>query len=337
MPVITDCLFPDFENLHKAGLVALPESPAAKNGPPVEIAVFNSMPAKPRTAADIARLLGATHRPIHLTFLKPAVPEPCELEHIANLERHCPDKATAHHAHVAQYKTLEEMRGQSFHGIVLTGMPFNHRPLESLTYWSEWQEIFRNPQRYGATIAICLAAMGAAKHFYGIERTLLPQKISGVYPQDIREPNDPLLNNIVYFDDTPISRRSMLETAKFETTPVQVLVSSAAGGASLLRLRPDLIGLTTHPEYKPDTLAFEYKRDSEAFARDPQANPPPSLPENYFIGDNPESGWKEARWSSVCHQLGMNLIREMEAQVQRKDIRVTSTRHPARRVSAQVA
>jgi len=310
MPVIADSSFPDFRNLAAQGLVCLPGSRAAQGQEPHEMAVFNSMPNKARTAADIVRLVGATGQPVNITFLRPRVMEPCEHDFIRALDRKPDAEARAWHHHFSQYKTLDEVAGKRFHSIVTTGAPLGERPLESLTYWGDWCEIFgQSRDRFGRVLAVCLSAMGAAKYFHGVEKQVLPEKLSGVYPQHVVAPHDPLVLGLGTAFTAPVSRFSTLPDAALNSAHVQVLAGNRTTGAGLLRLTPDVVGLTIHPEYKVDTLAAEYANAQKCYAAHPHGAAP-RVPFNYFHHDDPAQGIKPASWGQAAHQLGINFVRE---------------------------
>lgn len=336
MPVIVDSSFPDFQNLASEGLVCTPDSRAARQGVPLELGVYNSMPNKARTAADIARLLGASGHPVRLTFLRPEVMEACEHDFIEDLKYKPAPYAAAWHRHFRTYQTCRDVSGRRFHGMVTSGAPLGGQPVETLKAWPEWCRIFDSASSAtGSVLAICLSAMGAAQYLLGVRKETLLQKLSGVYPQQIISPQDPLVQGLGHTFPVPVSRYSRLPERALASTSARILAGHAETGAGLLRLSADVIGLTVHPEYTHDTLHAEYCNALKSHAAQPHTLAP-RPPVNYYHHDDPAAGPRPNGWKQAAHILGANLVREIREKAMSKGLLVlpeTGITNPVRAIS----
>jgi homoserine O-succinyltransferase/O-acetyltransferase len=119
----------------------------------------------------------------------------------------------------------------------------------------------------------------------GVRRTALPVKRSGVFPQHI-EPGHPLVRDL---DDLPLphSRYNDVPTATLVAHGYAVLASSPEVGWSVAARDdgPCLVVLAQgHPEYAPDTLLREYRRDVRRYLEG-SAPAYPALPNGYLDPD----------------------------------------------------
>lgn len=133
-----------------------------------------------------------------------------------------------------------------------------------------------------STLFSCLAAHAAVLHLDGIERRPLPAKLSGVYPCAPVAAH-PLLAGMPEAVAVPHSRLNGLDESDLGARGYTVLRRADAVGADLfLRDFGSLfVFLQGHPEYRPDSLAREYRRDVGRYL-DGQRPALPALPENYY-------------------------------------------------------
>lgn len=139
---------------------------------------------------------------------------------------------------------------------------------------------------------LCWAAHAGLYHLYGLERTILPVKRSGVFLHQRVNQHFPLLRG---FDDefyAPHSRFAEMDIKQIHEHPdLTVLASSDEAGAYLVLSRDNRnLFVTGHPEYNKVTLNDEYQRDVELGLA-------PQLPQNYYKNDDPNAA-AIARWHS---------------------------------------
>ena len=134
---------------------------------PLEIALVNLMPLKEDTEIQLIRSLSNTPLQVNLTFVIPS---------------HHRSKNTPV-SHLNQfYKKFEEIKGQKFDGLIITGAPIEMLEFEEVDFWDEIVEIMDwSEENVTSTVFLCWAAQAALYHFYGINKTVLRKKLSGVY------------------------------------------------------------------------------------------------------------------------------------------------------------
>ena len=113
----------------------------------------------------------------------------------------------------------------------------------------------------------CFAAHAAVLRLDGINRTRRPQKLSGMYPCAAAS-DDPLLANFPSSWLVPHSRHNGVDETALESKDYTVLSRSPQVGVDSFakRIRGSLfLFLQGHPEYAPDSLLREYRRDIRRF------------------------------------------------------------------------
>ena len=153
-----------------------------------------------------------------------------------------------------------------------------------------------------STIFLCWAAQAAFYHFYGINKKMLPKKLSGVYEHKVYNRKEPLVRGFDYFFNAPHSRNT--ETPENEIKKckeVTIMADSAAAGVFLaIAESGKKIFVMGHPEYDRTTLDYEYKRDIKKGIN-------PEIPENYYPDNNPENKPKLS-WRGHANTLYTNWL-----------------------------
>jgi homoserine O-succinyltransferase len=133
-----------------------------------------------------------------------------------------------------------------------------------------------------STLFSCLAAHAAVLHRDGIARRRLPAKRSGVFACRATG-RHPLLAGLPDPLPVPHSRYNDLPEADLAAAGYAVLTRSEEAGVDLF-VKPGpslLVFLQGHPEYDPDSLAREYRRDLLRY-RDGERADRPHPPAHYF-------------------------------------------------------
>jgi len=147
--------------------------------------------------------------------------------------------------------------------LVITGTEPRSANLRDEPYWQPFAELLDWAEAAGVpTVLSCLAAHAALLHSDGIERRRLAEKCFGVFEQEVVRPH-PLTRGLPARFAGPHSRWHEIPEAALAAGGWQVLTRSAEVGPDLfVRERRGLtIGLQGHPEYDPDSLAREFRRD----------------------------------------------------------------------------
>ena len=235
---------------------------------PLKILLLNLMPKKIETETQLSRLLGNTPLQIDLELIKVK-------DHVS--------KNTSPEHMLAFYKTFDEVKDQTFDGMIITGAPVEQMPFEEVEYWDELCTIMEWSRTHvHSTLHICWGAQAGLYFHYGIEKVPLPEKISGVYPHRVDYKRSILVRG---FDDVfmvPQSRHTTVRTEDVLAVPALKLLSSSeeTGVYVVATDGGRQVFVTGHSEYDADTLKNEYLRDLNAGLN-------PIVPKNYFPGDDP--------------------------------------------------
>lgn len=255
---------------------------------PLRIVALNLMPTKIATETQLARLLANSPLQVQLTLLHTA-------SHAAS---HVPG------GHMeAFYKTFDEIRGERFDGMIITGAPVEQMPFEEVDYWPELCQImdFTRTNVY-STLHVCWGAQAALYHHFGIQKRPLPEKMFGIFPHRVTRPSNPLVRG---FDEefwAPHSRHTGIDEEQVRACKeLRVLAESDEAGIYLMSTDSGRqIFVTGHPEYERLTLDAEYRRDVAKGL-------PIAPPRHYYPGDDPS---KEPvyRWRAHAFLLYTNWL-----------------------------
>lgn len=235
---------------------------------PLRVLILNLMPTKIATETQIMRKLSNTPLQIEVELLR----------------------TRSHQArHVSQehletfYRTFEEVRGERYDGLIITGAPVEQLDFADVDYWDELAAIMDwSSTNVHSTLHICWGAQAGLYHHYGIQKRVLPKKLSGVYAHTLEKPSSPLVRGV---DDEFFAVHSRYtgvdEAAVRANAELEVIASSKEAGLYLVKScdsrRFFVFG---HPEYDTDTLRLEYERDVRAGIN-------PEVPAHYFPNDDP--------------------------------------------------
>lgn len=237
---------------------------------PLRILILNLMPKKIETETQFARLLGNTPLQVEPTLIRTTTHQ---------------SKNVAEEHLLAFYKTFQDVKGENFDGMIITGAPVELMEFEEVEYWQELCEIMEwSKTHVQSTMHICWASQAGLYYHFGIQKTLLPEKIFGVYPHRVEHKNSILFRG---FDDqfmVPQSRHTTFLREDVEKVPeLKILASSERTGIYAVSTKNGRqIFITGHSEYDADTLNYEYTRDLSQ-------GKPIQIPENYFVGDDPKN------------------------------------------------
>ncbi|MEG2435337.1 MAG: homoserine O-succinyltransferase [Ruthenibacterium sp.] len=255
---------------------------------PLQILILNLMPTKIATETQLARVLANSPLQVELTLL--------------HMDSHVSTHVSGMHLE-AFYKTFEDVKNRRFDGMIITGAPVEMMPFEQVDYWNELCRIFDYSKTHVySTLHICWGAQAALYHHYGIQKELLPAKISGVYAHRVLRPKTPLVRGFDELFYAPHSRYTAVNRADVaREKALRVLADSDEAGLHLLETDSGRqIFVCGHMEYDKYTLRDEYRRDvAKGLAIAP--------PAHYFIDDDPA---KDVlfRWRSHANLLFSNWL-----------------------------
>lgn len=280
MPIKIPNDLPATEVLQNENIFVITETRAlTQDIRPLKILLLNLMPTKIVTETQFARLLGNTPLQVKLEFLQMATHKSTHID-----EQHMIDF----------YKTFDEIKGNKYDGMVITGAPVELLDFEEVNYWNELCEVLKwSKTNVTSTVHICWAAQAALYYHYGVKKVMLPKKMFGVYEHHVDYKKSILFRG---FDDlfmAPQSRHTTVLREDIEKIDgVKILASSDEIGVYVAATdKGRQIFVTGHPEYDTDTLLKEYLRDKEE-GKDID------IPKNYFKDDNennkPINSWRSS-------------------------------------------
>jgi homoserine O-succinyltransferase len=269
MPIKIDTLLPAHKTLEDENIFVMTEERAVSQDiRPLKILILNLMPTKIETETQLLRLLGNSPLQVEIELLQTAT--------------HKSKNAPAEHM-LSFYKTFDEVKGERFDGMIVTGAPVELLRFEDVDYWDELCKIFKwSETNVYSLFNICWGAQAALYYFYGVPKYETGEKIFGVFPHRPLDLFHPLLRG---FDDeffVPHSRHT--ETRRSDIALIKDLqllsYSDMAGVHAISDMTCRKFFITGHSEYDRDTLAREYFRDR---AKGMHIN----VPYNYFKDDDP--------------------------------------------------
>lgn len=235
---------------------------------PLKILLLNLMPKKIETETQLSRLLGNSPLQVDFEFI--------------HTKSHVSKNTSAEHL-FAFYKTFDDVKNQTFDGMIITGAPVEQMPFEQVEYWDELCEIMEwSKTHVHSTFHICWGAQAGLYYHFGIDKQPLDKKMFGIFPHKVDYKKSILFRG---FDDTfmvPHSRHTTVDRADIKAVKaLKILASSSEAGVYAVATKGGRqIFITGHSEYDADTLKNEYLRDLNA-------GKPIEIPKNYFPDDDP--------------------------------------------------
>ena len=268
MPIKIPDALPAAEVLNNENIFIMTEKRASTQDiRPLKIIILNLMPIKIVTETQLLRLLGNTPLQVEVEFI--------------HTKTHKSKNTPQEHL-ITFYKTFDDVKDQTFDGMIITGAPVEQLDFDEVNYWEELKEIMEwSYHNVTSTLHICWGAQAGLKYHYNIPKYPLKEKLFGVFPHTVTQKNVKLLRG---FDDVfyvPHSRYTEVRKEDIEkNNNLQILSESEEAGVYIIATRNGRqIFVTGHSEYDALTLKSEYERDIDKGIDI-------AIPQNYFPGDN---------------------------------------------------
>ena len=301
MPIRVQNDLPVKEILEQENIFVMDEYRAAHQEiRPISIGLLNLMPLKEDTELQILRSLSNTPLQVDVTFVRMT-------SHVSKTT------STRHSSEL--YEPCEEIKNRKFDGFIITGAPVEQMAFEEVDYWDELTEIMEwTKTNVTSTLHLCWGAQAGIYYHYGINKTMLSKKLSGVYRHRVRNRKIPLVRG---FDDVfmaPHSRHTEVPQQLLEEDDrITILADSLQAGVFLCMAKEGRqIFVMGHPEYDRMTLDAEYKRDMGRGLN-------PQIPENYYPDDDPENK-PVLTWRAHANSLYTNWLNYYVYQVTPYDL-----------------
>ena len=174
---------------------------------------------------------------------------------------------------------------------------------DAVDYWPELCDIMAwSLSHVHSTLHICWGAQAGLYYHHHIEKRSLSRKLFGVYEHRVLKPSSPLFRG---FDDVfyaPHSRYTEVWEEDIRQAPgLELIATSSQAGVYAVKTEDSRqFFIMGHPEYDPDTLAREYRRDMDRGLDI-------AVPANYFPNDDPALV-PIVRWRSAGQLLYTNWL-----------------------------
>jgi homoserine O-succinyltransferase/O-acetyltransferase len=256
---------------------------------PLRIAITNLMPTKINTETQLLRLLGSTSLQVEITLLR--------------MGSHDSRNTSAEHLE-SFYATFDDVRGEKFDGLVVTGAPVERLPFEEVDYWEELCELMDwSTRNVFSTLHVCWGAQAGLYRHFGVPKLPLDGKLTGVFEHRVLDPHARIVSGFDEVFAAPHSRYTQVLAADIRSAPGVVLLAESDEAGVYLAVSADgrQVFVTGHPEYDRYTLRAEYRRDLEI------EGAATVLPRHYFPEDDPQ-GRPVMTWRSHAYLLYANWL-----------------------------
>jgi len=207
---------------------------------------------------------------------------------------------------LAFYKTFDDIKDNKYDGLIITGAPVEKLEFEDVDYWQELTNLLEwSKTHVFSSFFICWAAQASLHYFYGVSKHLLEHKLTGVYLHhtNVNKMKRKILRGFDYQFYAPHSRYTTVSKEDIEKIEeLDILAESDEAGVYIVASKDgSRFFITGHPEYDPDTLDKEYRRD----IADP--NIESEMPKNYYK-DNDINGEIQVKWKSHAYLIFSNWL-----------------------------
>lgn len=302
MPIKIPNDLPAVKTLNDENIFVMTETRAiTQDIRPLKILLLNLMPKKIETETQLSRLLGNSPLQVDLELI--------------HTKSHKSKNTSAEHL-LAFYKTFDDVKDQTFDGMIITGAPVELMPFEEVEYWDELCTIMEWTKTHvHSTFHICWGAQAGLYYHFGIDKKPLDKKMFGIFPHKADYKKSILFRG---FDDVfmvPHSRHTTVDIEDIKKcSELKILASSEEAGVyAVATAEGRQIFITGHSEYDANTLANEYFRDLNE-------GKPIEIPKNYFPDDNPENE-PIVTWRSHANLLYSNWLNYFVYQTTPYDIK----------------
>ncbi len=252
------------------------------------------MPDKQNTELQLLRLLSNSPLQIEVTFIR--------------LVTHQYKNTPASYL-LNNYQPFYQIENKYFDGLIVTGAPVEKLEYEDVDYWGELSAIFEWAALHvTSTLYLCWGAQAGLYYHYGVRKSELDKKLSGVFSHTITDPQSELMRGIDKNFYAPHSRYTGLNKDDIlSNDDLTIIAESDQTGVYIITDNKGNVFVNGHPEYDLYRLSEEYIRDTDKGLS-------PDVPKNYFPDDDPD---KEpvSRWLSASNLLFTNWLNYFVYQI----------------------
>lgn len=301
MPIKIDDALPSKKILESENIFVITNKFAARQDiRPIKIIILNLMPIKSETETHLLRLLSNSPIQVDIELLQ--------------MVSHKSINTSSEYLNKF-YKTFNNIKALKYDGMIITGAPVEMLDFEQVDYWKELCNVMEwSKHNVYSSFHICWGAQAALYYHYSIPKTVVNNKISGVYQQKVIDIYNPLVRGFDEIFSMPHSRYSNIDTINIlKNKDLNIIADSKEVGASIISNKNGRqIFITGHLEYQKETLANEYFRDIKRGLN-------PLIPKNYFPQNDPSKS-PIMSWNSHANLLFSNWLNYFVYQATPYDI-----------------
>lgn len=301
MPIKIDDALPSKKILESENIFVITNKFAARQDiRPIKIIILNLMPIKSETETHLLRLLSNSPIQVDIELLQ--------------MVSHKSINTSSEYLNKF-YKTFNNIKALKYDGMIITGAPVETLDFEQVDYWKELCNVMEwSKHNVYSSFHICWGAQAALYYHYSIPKTVVSNKISGVYQQKVIDIYNPLVRGFDEIFSMPHSRYSNIDTINIlKNKDLNIIANSKEVGASIISNKNGRqIFITGHLEYQKETLANEYFRDIKRGLN-------PLIPKNYFPQNDPSKS-PIMSWNSHANLLFSNWLNYFVYQATPYDI-----------------
>lgn len=184
------------------------------------------------------------------------------------------------------YSSVESLWDTQLDGLIVTGREPLTPNLADEPYWESFTRVVEWAQdnTYSAVWS-CLAAHAAVQYMDGVGRVRNGHKCSGIFDCALLY-DHPLMADVPFRFKLPHSRWNGLPEDQLRARGYQVLSRAEDAGADtfIKQFKSLFVFFQGHPEYEPNTLLLEYRRDVGRYLKG-ETEKYPLIPRGYFGED----------------------------------------------------
>lgn len=301
MPIKIDDALPSKKILESENIFVITNKFAARQDiRPIKIIILNLMPIKSETETHLLRLLSNSPIQVDIELLQ--------------MVSHKSINTSSEYLNKF-YKTFNNIKALKYDGMIITGAPVETLDFEQVDYWKELCNVMEwSKHNVYSSFHICWGAQAALYYHYSIPKTVVSNKISGVYQQKVIDIYNPLVRGFDEIFSMPHSRYSNIDTINIlKNKDLNIIADSKEVGTSIISNKNGRqIFITGHLEYQKETLANEYFRDIKRGLN-------PLIPKNYFPQNDPSKS-PIMSWNSHANLLFSNWLNYFVYQATPYDI-----------------
>lgn len=184
------------------------------------------------------------------------------------------------------YSSVESLWDTQLDGLIVTGREPLTPNLADEPYWASFTRVVEWAQgnTYSAVWS-CLAAHAAVQYMDGVGRVRNGHKYCGIFDCALLY-DHPLMANVPFRFKLPHSRWNGLPEDQLRVRGYRILSRAEDAGADtfIKQFKSLFVFFQGHPEYEPNTLLLEYRRDVGRYLRG-ESEKYPLIPRGYFGED----------------------------------------------------